>query len=115
MKIYISKNFIYAVNASGNEVRPLNVTRPYKRGPQNSWVATGEETFRDAGMYCLSYIRLLELEMNEHIIPHLRIHREELMRLYKNLDPAESVSTIESKNKWKKLTRRTGAYGNSLR
>lgn len=51
MKIYISKNFIYAVNASGNEVRPLNVTRPYKRGPQNSWVATGEETFRDAGMF----------------------------------------------------------------
>ena len=66
--------------------------------------------FRDAGMYCLSYIRLLELEMNEHIIPHLRIHREELMRLYKNLDPAESVSTIESKNKWKKLKRKIDSF-----
>lgn len=50
-RIYISANFIYAVSESGNEERPLIVTRPYKRGPQNSWAATGEEKFRDAGMF----------------------------------------------------------------
>jgi hypothetical protein len=50
-RIYISANFIYAVSESGNEDRPLIVTRPYKRGPQNTWVATDEETFSDAGMF----------------------------------------------------------------
>ena len=45
--------------------------------------------FRDAGMFCLSYIRLLELEMNERILPVLAPHAEELNVLIKDKDPSD--------------------------
>lgn len=38
--------------------------------------------FRDAGMLCLSYIRLLELEMNERVLSVLWDHREEIKSVY---------------------------------
>lgn len=50
-KIYISANYIYDVEETGNEARPLRVTRAYKRGALHQWEPTGEEVFEDAGMF----------------------------------------------------------------
>lgn len=49
-KIYISANFIYKVSESGNEDKPLVVTRPYRRYAAQ-WQSTGEDEFKDAGMF----------------------------------------------------------------
>ena len=66
--------------------------------------------FRDAGMFCLSYIRLLELEMNEHIIPFLHEHRAELKKQYKEMDPSEHVIKIESQKEWKALKKKIDKF-----
>lgn len=50
-RIYISANYIYVISETGNEAKPLVVTRPYERAAQNQWKPTGEEVFRDAGMF----------------------------------------------------------------
>ena len=50
-RIYTSANYIYVINETGNEAKPLVVTRPYKRAAQNQWKPTGEEVFSDAGMF----------------------------------------------------------------
>lgn len=52
-KIYISANYVYAVNETGNEAKPLEVTRAYRRGSKNKWQPTGEEVFSDAGLFIM--------------------------------------------------------------
>lgn len=37
----------------------------------------------DAGMLCLSYMRILELEINERLITKLRSHKDEIIQKYK--------------------------------
>ena len=49
--------------------------------------------YRDAGMYCLSYVRLLECEMNQRVFPILEKNYDEIK--------AKSVSLSSSKkNRW---------------
>ena len=43
--------------------------------------------YRDAGMFCLSYIRILELEMNERILPAIRLNAEEFQSMLSLRNP----------------------------
>ena len=78
--------------AKESDIYTLLTERSRKMMEAAIWQYKAVETdetygFRDAGMYCLSYIRLLELEMNERIIPVLRTNGAELKDLLATMNP----------------------------
>lgn len=50
-KIYVSANFIYKVEVTGNEERPLTITRAFRRGRSNKWESYNEDVYANAGMF----------------------------------------------------------------
>lgn len=53
-KIYVSANYIYKVEATGNETRPLNITREYSRGRANQWYIMDDKECPNAGQFILN-------------------------------------------------------------
>ena len=59
--------------------------------------------FRDAGMLCLSYIRLLELEMNSRMLPFIWDNYEVIKDEYNKIKPVDTDSKKKQKSfnyKW---------------
>lgn len=55
----------------------------------------------DAGMLCLSYMRILELEINEQIICKMRVHKDEIIQKYKEfLDSFTGEEKIKHEETW---------------
>lgn len=50
-KIYISANYIYTIEITGNEDKPLRVIRSYRKGHHGIWIATKEGEYYDAGLF----------------------------------------------------------------
>lgn len=53
-KIYVSANYIYKVETTGNDERPLNITREYSRGRANQWYVMNEKACPNAGQFILT-------------------------------------------------------------
>ena len=53
-KIYVSANYIYKVETTGNDERPLNITREYKCGRANQWYAMSDTECPDAGSFIIN-------------------------------------------------------------
>lgn len=53
-KIYISANYIYKVEVTGNEEKPLNITREYSRERGNQWCAMSNKDCPNVGQFIMN-------------------------------------------------------------
>lgn len=100
-RIHISKNFIYKVSDSGNEDKPLVITRPYKLHA-SQWRQTGEEVYDDAGMFirqCGGVEKLLSGCME---VDNLNAWVTELNARMKAEHEARHIAAVERDSRWKK-------------